>query len=216
MKGVDCIKREDIAYKINDFFKEFDTYNYNDNISNKFDEEETIIQISDSLTDVSKIQETLVKFEGFKIEALDNESFEEAREIEKIIIDVKNYYETNKLEVLIVEPDKLPYEKTIINDLKSLQNEVDGLIEMVDIDDNVSIICNEEGKILNLNLNRIVGNDIIAGNFFIAGFNDSGDIISLSKDQIEKYKKVYDQKSINELNEKLVNMMFERGGKELC
>lgn len=216
MKGVDCIKREDIAYKINDFFKEFDTYNYNDNISNKFDEEETIIQISDSLTDVSKIQETLVKFEGFKIEALDNESFEEAMEIEKIIIDVKNYYETNKLEVLIVEPDKLPYEKTIINDLKSLQNEVDGLIEMVDIDDNVSIICNEEGKILNLNLNRIVGNDVIAGNFFIAGFNDSGDIISLSKDQIEKYKKVYDQKSINELSEKLVNMMFERGGKELC
>lgn len=216
MKGVDCIKREDIAHKINDFFKEFDTYNYNDNISNKFDEEETIIQMSDSLTDVSKIQETLVKFEGFKIEALDNESFEEAREIEKIIIDVKNYYETNKIEVLIVEPDKLPYEKTIINDLKSLQNEVDGLIEMVDIDDNASIICNEEGKILNLNLNRIVGNDVIAGNFFIAGFNDSGDIISLSKDQIEKYKKVYDQKSINELNEKLVNMMFERGGKELC
>lgn len=216
MKGVDCIKREDIAYKINDFFKEFDTYNYNDNICNKFDEEETIIQISNSLTDVSKIQETLAKFESFKIEALDNESFEEARELEKIIVDIKNYYETNKLEVLIVEPDSLPYEKTIINDLKSLQNEVDGLIEMVDIDSNVSIICNEEGKILNLNLNRIVGNDVIAGNFFIAGFNDSGDIMSLSKDQIEKYKKVYDQKSINELNDKLAKMMFERGGKELC
>ena len=43
---------------------------------------------------------------------------------------------------------------------------------------------------MNLELNRLVGNDVIAGTFFIAG-QHNGDTISLSKKQIKKYRKIF-------------------------
>lgn len=208
--------KDKIASKINDFFKEYDSYNYRDNISHNADEEETIDEIANSLTNFSKINEILEKLESFRIESLDSECLEEAHKLEEIINDIKNYVDNNSLTILKVEPEKLPYEKTIINDLKALQLEVDGLIEMIDIDESVCIVCNEEGKILNLDFNRIVGNDIIAGNFFVVGFSEEGDTISLNKEQINKYKELYNEKSIDELNNQLISIKFDRGGKELC
>ena len=73
------------------------------------------------------------------------------------------------IRVLVVEPNKLPYEKVIPNRLKDKQNLVGGLIEYtrVDNDENSLVICNEEGKILGLEWNREIGDDIIAGTFFI-------------------------------------------------
>ena len=54
------------------------------------------------------------------------------------------------IDVLIVEPNKLPYEKTIENTLEAKQEIVGGLIECTGLlkDSEVSIICNEEGKYL--------------------------------------------------------------------
>ena len=87
---------------------------------------------------------------------------------------------------------------------------------MIDIDDNICLVCNEEGKLFGMDLNRVVGNDIIAGNFFISRFNETGDLVSLTSEQIEKYKEKYNEKSINEVDEKLVSLSFERGGKNIC
>lgn len=107
------------------------------------------------------------------------------------------------IRVLVVEPNKLPYEKVIPNRLKDKQNLVGGLIEYtrVDNDENSLVICNEEGKILGLEWNREIGDDIIAGTFFIVGDNpDIGEDRSLTDEQIEKYKERFNEKSIEKTN----------------
>lgn len=96
----------------------------------------------------------------------------------------------NKIRILIVEPNKEPYKKKILHTLKDMQKVVGGLIEFLELEYNVDLICNEEGKIYNLPMNRAIQNDIIAGTFFIAG-QHNGETISLSKKQIKKYKKMF-------------------------
>ena len=57
--------------------------------------------------------------------------------------------------VLIVEPGKEPYVKEIDSNLKSLQHEVGGYIEAIyPYEDPVALVCNEEGKLEGLPLNR--------------------------------------------------------------
>lgn len=93
------------------------------------------------------------------------------------------------MRVLMIEPGKEPFVTEIGNDLESLQKAVDGLIEVLYLEESVLIVCNEEGKCLGLDGNRCVDNgDIIAGAFLICGGNDEGEMISLSDEQIEKYK----------------------------
>ena len=59
------------------------------------------------------------------------------------------------MKVLVVEPEKEPYVKEISSGLSSLQKEVGGFIEAVyPFEDPVAIICNEEGKLEGLPLNR--------------------------------------------------------------
>lgn len=98
-----------------------------------------------------------------------------------------------KIRVLIVEPNKEPYQAKIKKGLEEKQKIVGGLIEFVELEHNVDLICNDEGKILNLEMNRVIQNDIICGTFIIAGQHE-GETISLSKKQIEKYKKVFQLK----------------------
>lgn len=115
----------------------------------------------------------------------------------------------NEIKVLIVEPEKLPYEKTIPNTLEAKQEIVDGLIECayLNSDPEIVIICNEEGKLLNLPLNRNIDYDIIAGTFLIVG-DDEENFKSLTDEQIEKYKKTFGKESIiinkkNEINDEI-------------
>ena len=120
------------------------------------------------------------------------------------------------IDVLIVEPHKLPYKKSIVNDYKSMQKIVGGLIETVPLleDNSVILICNEEGKILNLSLNREIGYDIIAGTFIIAGDDyDNGEFISLTDEQIEKYKERFDKHSIDETYKKILKILEKRKNK---
>ena len=83
------------------------------------------------------------------------------------------------MKVLMVEPHKNAYESDIGNDLKSMQEAVGGSIEAAYFfEEPVSLVCNEEGKINGLELNRSVRNedneimDIVAGTFFICGLNE--------------------------------------------
>ena len=104
----------------------------------------------------------------------------------------------SKIRVLIVEPNKEPRQARIEHTLENLQFTVGGLIEYVELEYNVDLICNEEGKIDNLELNRAITNDIIAGTFIIAGQHD-GETISLSRKQIKKYKKRFRLENDKEL-----------------
>ncbi|WP_027626227.1 DUF3846 domain-containing protein [Clostridium lundense] len=91
------------------------------------------------------------------------------------------------MRVLIVQPQIRPYVAEIEEGLKPMQEIVGGSIEMLDLDDNTSLVCNEEGKIRCLEGNRRIGRDIIAGTFFLCGFNEDGASISLTDEQISKY-----------------------------
>ena len=75
------------------------------------------------------------------------------------------------MDVLIVEPEKAPRMANIAGDLNSLQQVVGGYIEAVyPYDDPVAIVCNEEGKLIGLPLNRKLEDyDIIAGTFVVCG-----------------------------------------------
>ena len=84
-----------------------------------------------------------------------------------------------KIKILKIEPGKKPEIKEIEDGLKSLQDEVQGDIEAVyPFDDNVGIICNEEGKINGMAMNRALYDDdgemydIIAGPFLVVGLTE--------------------------------------------
>ena len=99
----------------------------------------------------------------------------------------------NKIRVLIVEPIRDPYIKEIDNTLEEKQNIVGGLLQFIELERNIDLICNEEGKLHNLEINKIIKNDVICGNFIICG-QENGNSISLTDKQIMKYKKLFKEK----------------------
>ena len=116
-----------------------------------------------------------------------------------------------KIKGLLVEPYKLPNEIEIENTLDNLQKLVDGYIECVYLpkDNDVILICNDEGKINNMPLNRDIGYDIIAGPFFIVGNDyENADFKSLTDEQILKYKIRFDRNSIKETENKIMSILL--------
>lgn len=98
-----------------------------------------------------------------------------------------------KIRVLIVEPRKELYVKEIEDTLEEKQKIVGGLIDFIELEDDVDLIFNEESKINNLEMNRIIKNDIVCGTFIICG-QRNGESISLTDEQIKKYKKYFSLK----------------------
>ena len=95
------------------------------------------------------------------------------------------------IKVLKVEPMKAPTVTHLKNDLKSLQEAVDGLIEIIPLGKGVAILDNEEAKLRNMQGNRRFFNDIIAGTFYIVGDDDKGNLCSLTEEQIAYYNAVF-------------------------
>lgn len=105
-----------------------------------------------------------------------------------------NGQEHNKIAVLMVEPEKVPYMKEIDSGLSSLQHEVGGFIEAVyPFEEPVAIICNEEAKLEGLPLNRALRNedgniyDVVAGTFMVVGLIDD-DFGSLTAEQMQQFR----------------------------
>lgn len=95
--------------------------------------------------------------------------------------------ELKQLRILKVEPGKAPAEKLIGADLDSLQAEVGGYIECLYLEHDTVLVCNEEGKLNGMEMNRRLGNDIICGPFFLVG--DGGeDFTSLTDEQMAEQK----------------------------
>ena len=105
--------------------------------------------------------------------------------------------DTKEIKVLMVEPGKHPKVTTLKNDLDSLQKAVSigadyqGLIEIISIGNGDCLLCNEEGKLIGLEGNRRVGNDIIVGVFYIMEEDDEGNLVSLSERKIKYYTKLF-------------------------
>ena len=76
-----------------------------------------------------------------------------------------------KIRVIIKRPDEIYGHVTNISDtLENLQNTVEGYIETVTIGDLV-IICNEEGRLMNLPYNCRINNVDFVGTIIAAGIN---------------------------------------------
>lgn len=104
------------------------------------------------------------------------------------------------MNVLVIEPMKEPYVKEMDGKLKTLQGFVGGLIQAIYPfeDETVALICNEEGKLLGLPLNRALRNkrgeiyDIVSGTFLLCSAPpDSESFEGLSDEQIRKYMKEF-------------------------
>ena len=102
-----------------------------------------------------------------------------------------------EITVVKVEPMKKPVIATLTNDLDSLQKAVSigadyqGLIEFVYLEDNVSILCNEEGKLIALEPNRRLGEDILCGVFYLVAEDKNGNLKSLTPAQQDKYLRMF-------------------------
>lgn len=98
----------------------------------------------------------------------------------------------NSLRVMVVEPDKEPYEKVLRGDLESMQEVVGGHIETTrdNLLPGMVLVVNEEGKIKDLPINRGTHCDIICGTFFVCRLG-SDDFKSLYDKDIERIKRIY-------------------------
>ena len=104
-----------------------------------------------------------------------------------------------KMTVLVVEPMKEPYVKEIDPGLHALQAEVGGDIGATyPFSDPVALVCNDEGKLIGLDLNRGLRDengeiyDIMAGTFLVVGLGEE-DFTSLSPELAQKYTEHFRQ-----------------------
>lgn len=104
-----------------------------------------------------------------------------------------------KISVVLVELGKYPRLVEIEDSLEAMQSLVEGNIEeYMPYEDEVAIICNEEGKMNGMPLNRAIYSDdkemldIIAGKFFIcyAPF-ESEKFLSMPKELARKYEEKF-------------------------
>lgn len=104
---------------------------------------------------------------------------------------------TKTIRVLIVEPGKVPYAAEIPSGLESLQQKVEGLIQVLyPFEDSAAIVCNDEGKLIGLPWNRPLFDeegqiyDILVGTFLVVGLTED-DFCSLTDEQIQRYTEVF-------------------------
>lgn len=103
------------------------------------------------------------------------------------------------MKILKIEPGMKPVVAEIKHTLEAMQEIVGGLIQAIyPFEEPVALICNDEGKLLNLHPNRALrdknGNiyDVVCGTMFICsappGYQN---FCSLTEEQIEKYTDIF-------------------------
>ena len=104
-----------------------------------------------------------------------------------------------ELDALLVKPNEYPQKVTIGAELKDLQEAVGGTITATyPFTDPVAIVCNDEGKLLGLPMNRALRDehgqtyDVVAGNFLVVGLGKE-DFASLSPELAQKYEQHFHQ-----------------------
>ena len=97
--------------------------------------------------------------------------------------------------VLLIEPGKTPRHMEIDGSLTGMQQVVGGYIQAIyPFEDPVALICNEEGKLLELPFNRALRDedgdiyDIVSGTFFLCSAPPDSDSFEDLRDELmEKY-----------------------------
>lgn len=94
--------------------------------------------------------------------------------------------------MLVIEPHKAPYEAVIPDELESLKEAVGGYIEITyPFEDNAIVISNEESKLIGMDGNRRVNDQIYAGPMLISADDGSGELADLADKQIAKYTEMF-------------------------
>mgnify|MGYP002609503936 FL=1 len=102
------------------------------------------------------------------------------------------------MRILVFEPLKEPYVKDIEDDIQAMQEVVGGSIEPIyfESDGKALAWCNDEFLLNGSKPNRIIGNTLVHGTFYISGncLNEYGewDSCSLTDDQIKKYSEMFE------------------------
>ena len=119
------------------------------------------------------------------------------------------------MKILLVEPEKAPERIEISGDLESMQQIVGGSIQAIyPFDEPIALICNEEGKLNRLPLNRALQDDdgtiydVIAGTFFLCGAPpEEESFTSLTENQLEDLEiRFHTPELFLRLNGRLVTM----------
>lgn len=123
------------------------------------------------------------------------------------------------INVIIVEPMKPARISEIESSLESMQKVVGGYIEQyMPFEDDAAIVCNDEGKICAMGLNRAIFDengkltDIIAGTFFICRAPaDSENFESLTEQQLSKYMDMFRSPEVFlRTNNEIVSLKIEQ------
>ena len=109
--------------------------------------------------------------------------------------------ERTTIDVIMVEPGKEARVMTMNDSLEAMQDAVGGLIEeYMPFEDEVALICNDEGKLLEMPPSRAIRTDdgqvvdVIAGPFFIAYAPiESENFLSMPDELREKYLEKFRQ-----------------------
>lgn len=178
------------------FFEDFIEISFSETVNNA--------KLFETRTEAEKMRMALQeidKIEGLEIVPIDAD-LPELLELARytVMVAEMNAIENpkpEKIQIVIVEPDKKPYKKIISNELEIMQKIVGGYIESVTIGENdkggrIALTINEEGKLLQLPLNRrILGFDFLVGTFFISAYNLEGDAISLTDHEADFFIKKF-------------------------
>lgn len=173
-------------------------------------------QISDYLLDKGEFRQVIEAEQVKEVQepeqpAEEQKATKEAEAMEEVSRD--HGEETVKqITVLVVEPGKAPYTKEIGDDWRAFQAEVGGAFQIVYPGyDPVGLVCNDDGKLLGLPMNRGLRDDagdlydVIAGTFFLVGLGGGGTTVSLTEEQIRKYEqRFHDPEQFIKVNGKLV------------
>lgn len=101
------------------------------------------------------------------------------------------------MKVLIVVPGAKPEEREIDGSLETMQAIVGGTIQaLYPFEDFVALICNDEGKLDCLPMNRMLWerNDVICGTFFLRrALPNEENFSSLTDEDLAQYKQRFDK-----------------------
>ena len=169
-----------------------------------------------SVSDVVEIKESDKLEKGFFF--VDSIGFEKIP-FDKSLCKEAEEASLGKLSVLLIEPNKYPKMIEIDDTLEAMQEVVGGDIEeYMPFDDDVAIICNEEGKINGLPPNRAVYEedsrriiDIVCGKFFIAyAPAEAENFQSLPSNLSEKYREKFkNPERFMRINDEIVAVPFK-------
>ena len=157
--------------------------------------EEVITIIAESIEDAERIIKK--QWDDGIIELVSHQLT--AVEFSAVESEEQNLGQKETINVLLIKPGEYPKRISVGTELADLQKEVEGNIEVVyPYHEEIGLICNEEGKLSGLSLNRDIISedgervDIIAGNFLIVGLTEDS-FGSLTDEQMKQYEKKFHQ-----------------------